>query len=107
MLSPIEQAPASFAPRVAAGDDGESALADQAGGLAREAVLGVIGWRAGRAEEGGCGGDAGQRVEARAQLFGDAIESVLVGKRRPDRRLLSGDDLLVEGAGFAGHGPRD
>jgi len=90
----------------AAGDDREPALTDEAGGLAREGVLGVVRGRPGRAEEGCRGADSGERVEPGSQLVGDALEPVLVGERRSDRRLLGGDDLLVEGAGFAGHGQR-
>ena len=112
MLSPIEQRAGVLRaavgrlhdPGAAAGDDREAALADEARGLAGELVLGVVRRRARRAEEAdGRGADAGERVEAHPQLVGDPVEPVLVGERRADRRLLGGDDLLVEGAGLAGH----
>src|SRR5918994_5316777 len=91
-------------PGAAAGDDREATLADEAGGLAGELVVRIVGGRARRAEEARCGRDARERVEAHAQLLDDAVDAVLVGQGRADRRLLGGDDLFVEGARLSGHG---
>jgi len=92
-------------PGAAARDDREPALADDAGGLARELVVRVAGGRARGAEEA-CGGrHAGKRVEALAQLGRDPVDAVLVRERRADRRLLGGDDLFVEGPRLAWHRP--
>jgi hypothetical protein len=83
-------------PRAAARDDREPGLAEHPGGFAGERVLPVVSWRAGGAEDRHGGPDVGQRVEAGAQLELDALEPIIVGERRQHRRLLGGDDLLVE-----------
>jgi len=89
--------------RAAARDDRHAALSDDARGLAREGVVGVVGLCAGRAEEAGRGAHARQGVEPHADLFADAVYAVLVGQRGADRRFLRGDDLLVKRAGLARH----
>jgi len=91
----------------AARDDRHAALPDHAGGLARELVIAIVRLRARGAEEAGRGAHARERIEAGAQLLADPVDPVLVGEGRANRRLLRGDDLLVEGAWLAGHsGPR-
>jgi len=98
--------------RATARDDRHAVLADGAGGLARELVVGVVRLRARRAEEAGGRADVGECLETPPKLVADALDPVLVGECRPDRRLLGGDDLLVQGAGIARrgiarHGDRD
>ena len=75
MFSPIDGAPASRAPRLAASMSPgpppvmiASRLAEQARGLARGRVLRVVALNARRAEERHRRAHVGQRVEARSQL---------------------------------------
>jgi len=91
----------------AAGDDRHAALADDAGGRARELVVRVVRRRARGAEEARGRTDVRKRLEAHPKLVADALDPVLVRECRPDRRLLGGDDLLVQGPGLARHGHRD
>src|SRR5215210_8073535 len=99
MFSPIESAPPSFAPRFAASI--APGFPRQPGSFPRERVLGVLLWRARRAEDRRGGAHVRERLEAAAQLLLDALEPSLVGERGQHRRLLGGDDLLVEGGGRA------
>ena len=83
-------------PRAAAGDDREAGLAERAGGLARELVLGVVARRACRAEDRHRGTDARERSEALGQLAAHALYARGVGLRRDDRLDLCTKQLLVE-----------
>jgi len=91
----------------AARDDRHARLADRASDLAGELVVGVVGLRARGAEEAGGGADLGEALEPGPELLADARDPVLVRECRPDRRLLGGDDLLVQGPGLPRHGRRD
>ena len=120
MLSPIESAPASRAPRLAASIApgpppvmiAMPALAHQPRGLARELVLGVV--RAACAPSRRTRRPRPRGASASkpcVELGLDALDPRGVGERGDDRRLLRGDDLLVErdrharlGTGFL-HGP--
>jgi len=90
-------------PRPSARDHRHAALADHASGLERELVVGVAGRCTGGPEEARGRADRRERIEAHPQLLADPLDPVLVAERRADRRLLGGDDLLVEGARLAGH----
>ena len=79
----------------------EAGVAQQPRGLAREGVLGVVGRGARGAEHRHRGAHVAERLEARPQLVEHPAEAVLVRQLRLDVRLLGGDDLLVEGGGYA------
>ena len=109
MFRPIESARASFAPRLAASIDpgpppvitASPASPASCAVAARQLVLGVVARRARRAEDRHRRAHVRQRVEAHAQLLLDPLQPRLVGERGEDRRLLGGEDLLVEGGGRA------
>jgi len=98
--------------RAAARDDRHAALAEGASGRAGQLVVGVVRRGASGPEEARGRADVRQRPEAHPELLADPLDPVLVRERRADRRLLGGDDLLVQGAGIARrgvarHGDRD
>src|SRR4051794_16033113 len=83
-------------PRAAAGDHGEPGLTERAGDLPGAGVLGVVGPGAGRAEDADRGSDAGERLEAAAQLALDQAQALGVRARRHHVALLGTDDLLAK-----------
>ena len=106
MLSPIDCAPDSLAPRLAASmipGPPPVMIAKPASPSSRAVsrASAYSGWsarRARRAEHRHRGAHVAQRLEARPQLVEHPLDAVLVGELRDDVRLLGGDDLLVEGA---------
>ena len=89
MLSPTEVAPASWAPRLAASImpgpppviTANPASPIAPADLAGAGVLGIVGGRAGGAEDADRGPEVGERLEARAQLALDQRQALGVGAR--------------------------